>query len=506
MIRSKILLSTAGGGKTTKLIERVREVNGRILIISFTRVACDEIFHRSEVKAYTLHSFCMKIMKKNYILMTNIEDIVKIFNETEIPNNVAVDLISRYSQDTKFNPPEHLPDVYKYNKEFIDLFNKIQEEKRKHNIYFFSDILYEFYENIEEFLPIIYDKYDHILIDEAQDLSELQWKIIYKIITSCFNEFDKSFFVAGDRKQVIYDFQGSNQALYDYYISLLMNLNSDILVENSTQTYRFGGEIAKMVTKEFELHESQIPHGEVILHNTQKDKMVICVKDLILGLLNQYAKEDILVLYPRQNYLISELQENLLTLGSKLKVYLQGNMIVEALWDLLNYSINHNPYYKVRVLHGPFLYLSEPNGHYLITSPQFKNYHWCFFEAIDRLCSNAEELLYFLMSRKVYCTQLNALVLNEICKLAYGSLAETLNRLPEFVYLEQPGIRFSSIHGAKGTESKVVIYIRDALIPVSMTVNKDYFVMHNKIYVPMLSTLDYVAKTRATERLYIINI
>lgn len=505
MIRSKILLSTAGGGKTTKLIERIKEVGDRVLILSFTRSACDEIFARSNIKAYTLHSFCMRLMNKNYLLMTHLDDIVRVLNHTSLSNDLVIDLLNRYDVGTKFNPPKELAEVYKYNCEFIELFNKIQEEKRKHNIYFFSDVLYEFWNSIDTFLPVIYDQYDHILVDEAQDLSVIQWQIIQKIITFCFNEHGKSFFIAGDRKQVIYDFNGSSQDLYDKNVHYLLNLNKNVNIEYSNRTYRFGGEIANLVSKEFEQHHSNIDNGNVYSVFVHKYDLVEYVKKLIHNLVNEYTKEQILVLYPRQNYLITQLQESVLNMGSKMKIYLKGHEMVDSLWNILNYCINGNDYYKVRVLQGPFIHINEPKAYHLISSPYFKNCYSFFFNKIKKLYVNAEDLFEFLSSSKIYCSQLHSLVFYEIVKLAHGSLMETLSKLPDFVYVEKPGIRFSSIHGSKGTESDVVIYVRDLIIPVSTTIKSDYFVLHDRIYTSMLSSLDYVAKTRAKQQLYIVN-
>ncbi len=60
---------------------------------------------------------------------------------------------------------------------------------------------------------------DHILVDEAQDLSELQWEIV-KVLSEEFfsgeslrNE-NRTIFIVGDYKQSIYSFQGANPDLF----------------------------------------------------------------------------------------------------------------------------------------------------------------------------------------------------------------------------------------------------------------------------------------------------
>lgn len=55
---------------------------------------------------------------------------------------------------------------------------------------------------------------DHILVDEAQDTSPVQWKIIQALTSEFFsgdgaNEKHRTIFVVGDKKQSIYSFQGA---------------------------------------------------------------------------------------------------------------------------------------------------------------------------------------------------------------------------------------------------------------------------------------------------------
>ncbi|WP_349968412.1 UvrD-helicase domain-containing protein [Wolbachia endosymbiont of Armadillidium arcangelii] len=61
-------------------------------------------------------------------------------------------------------------------------------------------------------------KIDHILVDEAQDNSISQWKIITNLCDEFFTGGDekRTLFVVGDVKQSIYRFQGANPHLFNY--------------------------------------------------------------------------------------------------------------------------------------------------------------------------------------------------------------------------------------------------------------------------------------------------
>jgi ATP-dependent helicase/nuclease subunit A len=61
---------------------------------------------------------------------------------------------------------------------------------------------------------------EHILVDEAQDLSEIQWEIITSIADEFFagegtKDFNRTIFIVGDLKQSIYSFQGADPAIFE---------------------------------------------------------------------------------------------------------------------------------------------------------------------------------------------------------------------------------------------------------------------------------------------------
>lgn len=61
---------------------------------------------------------------------------------------------------------------------------------------------------------------DHILVDEAQDTSPDQWRVIESLAAeftagSSARDIDRTLFVVGDKKQSIYSFQGADVAAFD---------------------------------------------------------------------------------------------------------------------------------------------------------------------------------------------------------------------------------------------------------------------------------------------------
>jgi ATP-dependent helicase/nuclease subunit A len=61
-------------------------------------------------------------------------------------------------------------------------------------------------------------RFDHLLVDEAQDTNSRQWDIIRRLVEDYFDGADsrrRSLFVVGDHKQAIYGFQGTDPQVFE---------------------------------------------------------------------------------------------------------------------------------------------------------------------------------------------------------------------------------------------------------------------------------------------------
>ncbi len=101
----------------------------------------------------------------------------------------------------------------------------------------------------------------HILVDEAQDTSPVQWKIISALCEEFFagegmpQNAERTLFVVGDRKQSIFSFQGADvRALADARISLSQRIKGarkNLDDVDLAISYRSVGEILASVDKTF---------------------------------------------------------------------------------------------------------------------------------------------------------------------------------------------------------------------------------------------------------------
>ena len=116
---------------------------------------------------------------------------------------------------------------------------KVKYNKTKNYLHF-SDISNLAYELLstkidKDFLYFRLDsKFSHILIDEFQDTSLLQYKILKPLIEEILSGNNKfsTFFYVGDTKQSIYRFRGGKRELFDHVLKSNPTIEVDILNTN----------------------------------------------------------------------------------------------------------------------------------------------------------------------------------------------------------------------------------------------------------------------------------
>ncbi|MDX5488077.1 MAG: UvrD-helicase domain-containing protein [Wolbachia endosymbiont of Andrena praecox] len=176
---------------------------------------------------------------------TKIENLAKVFLKSESHEKKSISSIATKSILEKFKDAEqiiesvqnvvftYIRDMNSYQifkrtssllgvfKVYVDLYNS---EKSKNALLDYNDII-DLATNLlsdpdhkDWVLFNLDQKIDHILVDEAQDNSISQWKIITNLCDEFFagNDEKRTLFVVGDVKQSIYRFQGANPHLFNY--------------------------------------------------------------------------------------------------------------------------------------------------------------------------------------------------------------------------------------------------------------------------------------------------
>ena len=218
-----------GTGKTTTLLNKLDKLFARgvmpsdIAYLSFTNKAVNEAKHRAEkqfkdltdedLKNFrTIHSFCRQNFKTKPVIDPEV-DMVEFAEALGLPkiryekhNGQAIwNDWSLRVYDKARNMLIHPDDAYKNEKvkrvvyaKFKIIIDAYEEFKQDHRVDF-TDMIDEYIENgTPPHLKVL-------IVDEAQDLTPLQWKLIYKLA-----EFSNKIFLAGDDDQAIYEWNGAD--------------------------------------------------------------------------------------------------------------------------------------------------------------------------------------------------------------------------------------------------------------------------------------------------------
>ncbi len=149
---------------------------------------------------------------------------------------IPEDFISNYNELNSFALNELLK---QFNakalslRKIVEVFWKhYQRNKYSKSIVTFSDILISLSKNdidYEDILLSLDNKVRHLLIDEFQDTSATQWKILKRHIDEICGDSEKSCLLVGDVKQAIYGWRGGESKIFAHTKSLYQDLEAETL-------------------------------------------------------------------------------------------------------------------------------------------------------------------------------------------------------------------------------------------------------------------------------------
>lgn len=227
-----VVFAGPGSGKTTVLTRRVLFLleqgvpPERLMVVTFTRAAAREMRNRlaqaagrplSGLWIGTFHSLFLSLLRRAG------HTIPRLLKETEQTQWLRQLLIEREQPAddeavaTLLNQiglckgnliwPEQLKVKKEKNILFRELYQAYESRKRESDVWDYDDILVETYCLLKDpwQQTVWRDQWEHVLVDEFQDINRVQFETLRLLAPSSGN-----LFVVGDDDQAIYSFRGSD--------------------------------------------------------------------------------------------------------------------------------------------------------------------------------------------------------------------------------------------------------------------------------------------------------
>jgi DNA helicase II / ATP-dependent DNA helicase PcrA len=491
--KTRLVVGPPGTGKTTELLRRVDEMLGRgvppedIAFIAFTRKAANEAKHRAMEKFRftseqlpwfrTLHSLAFNRLGIQRTQVLGVKDYIAIcgplglhitlkgINEDGTLSGLSkgdrllfTEMMARARMCPLKEYWEMLPneDIYWWELERLE--RTIKQYKESQGKIDFIDMIYRFCEAGQ--MP----NYEALIVDEAQDLSTVQWKMVSRLAFKA-----KEVHIAGDDDQAIFRWAGADVEAFQEYP------HNDMLV--LPQSYRVPKKVQEIADVIIGRVDSRIPKawaprdvdGEVHYVRTLDDIDMSTGTWLLLGrniyLLQEYNSFCIRAGWVFESVLGSPVKPSTIEAIRMWENLRKGNHIsiasAKKVYDFMSV--------KVGVAYGSKTKLDRtPEDQQVCLQDLRTNYglltEAIWHEAFDRI--PVEERQYFIAALKN---------------------GEKL--------LKEPRIKINTIHGVKGGEADNVVIFTD----MAQRTFREYHQTPDDEH-----RVWYVGVTRARERLFIV--
>lgn len=286
-----LVLAGPGAGKTTMLLERIKFLSTtidpkHILTITFSKTQAVDMMDRyksSRTNFMTIHAFCYLIIR-NYLKKNNrnlrLLESDDLYNKYDLIKKIYFKInnkkiskedLNEFFRLTSYMKNAMLDETYLEDskvKNSLQIYRAYENFKIRNFYIDFDDMqvmALKLIQNDQRLLNSIRNKYKYIQVDEGQDTSLIQFKIIEKIAAPLNN-----LMIVADDDQSIYSFRASD-------VSYLLNLKSiypDLKIIEMTENHRSSKNIVNISKAFIDTNQNRYPK-DLFTNNDFSGKITI---------------------------------------------------------------------------------------------------------------------------------------------------------------------------------------------------------------------------------------
>lgn len=404
-----LVLAVPGAGKTTMLLERINNLNKitspkKILTLTFSRTQAIDMKNRygkDDTNIMTIHAFCYLIIRnyqKKYKKELRLIESEDNFNKYDLVRRIYQDInnkkisredLLRFFTETSYMKNAMVDISYLKNiriKNIEKIYHRYENFKKDNSYIDFDDmqtLALNLLLNNPNLLRSIHRKYDYFQLDEGQDTSLLQFRILKEIVRK-----NNNLMVVADDDQSIYSFRAAEP---EYLLNFRANYpNAEIIVMN--ENHRSSKNISNLANNFIKENKYRYKKEIISKKENGPDIEIRTLKDsydqyqYIIRNLNPEKTEAILF---RNNISAINLVTYLLedgidfTINDDFLDFFKSQIIVD-IFDIIKFSEDfynteafENIYYKIKT------YLKKTEIERLNTKPLNQDVFEFFYEILD---------------------------------------------------------------------------------------------------------------------------
>ncbi len=263
-----LVIAGAGSGKTRMLTYRIAHMlesginESNILALTFTNKAAKEMGERiraltglklKKLTSTTFHSFGMGVLKqyiqhlgfKNNFTVYDTNDRMALLKEVILNLDYLVESFDLYELSALFSDIKTRRKVFGAGSsdKIRHLYSEYEKHLKAYNAVDFDDLIMkplDLYEQKPEILEALRNRYTHILVDEFQDTSLAQYRMVEMLAQE-----SRNLCVVGDDDQSIYSWRGAN---YENLVMFERDFPEHLAIKLE-RNYRSSGTILEAANK-----------------------------------------------------------------------------------------------------------------------------------------------------------------------------------------------------------------------------------------------------------------